>query len=781
VQRTRGILLLALQSALLLGAGGHALAQTPAPPNAVTLLGLQVAPLLAPHTSAPDQGNPAFLLGDSVAADGAGRVTLTGDAQVRRADAVAKGDVITYDSNTGQLHVRGQGLLMRDANIVTGSALDYNLQQETGSITQPRFWLVSGASGFAREAQIPGQRRMRLLDTTYTGCPCPNPAWFIESSRVDMDFDANEGVARNAVLYFKGVPILALPYFQFPLRRERKSGLLTPVYGISTRSGLEFALPYYFNLAPQYDATLTPRFLHKRGLQLGGEFRYLGNRYRGQVDSTYLSRDREHRIKRWLLNLDHQHSLGAGFTATARVRRTSDDDYFRDFSTLGLGDSVETHLSSNAALNWSGYRYFSASLTAQTYQTLQDRTLSDPIVSPYDKLPELRLRAARYDWGGFDVVSETTLTHFYLSRYHGTVYPDWDPAWRNRRLRFDGTRLSSYHSIAWPIVRASWYATPKAALHASRYDTSWYAGELPAYVGRARTQSRVLPLLSLDTGMTFERDTALFGHAAIQTLEPRLYYLYVPYRDQRDLPVYDTDLASFNFAQIFDENIYSGGWDRIADANQLTLGLTTRWLDADTGFERVSLSAAQRLHFTKQRVTLSSDPRTTRRSDYLLGANAALTNTFHLHVDTQFHPETRERSRMTAGFRWAPKRLTTLSLSYRYETEKATESVMLAGQWPLTAKLYALGRLDYSIQERRNTQSILGMEYKGDCCWVARVVAQRYAVSTRDVNTALFFQLELSGLGTLGTDPMRLLRERVSGYQPITQPIPDATPFERYE
>jgi len=768
--------------ALLLAASGGAHAQAPAPSVAdVTLHGLRVAPMLAPHASAQQSQNPAFLLGDTITAEGDGVVTLEGGAQVRRSDAVLKGDTLSYDSNTGEVHVRGHGLILRQANIVTGPAMDYNLEDDTGAIAEPQFWLVSGASGRARQAQILSRSRMRMLDVVYAGCPCPEPAWWIEATRVDVDDEENEGVARNAVLYFKGVPILASPYFLFPLRRERKSGLLLPVYGTSTRSGLELSVPYYLNLAPNYDATVTSRSLSKRGTQLGGEFRYLNPSYSGEVSGTYLSRDKEGGIKRWLLDARHQHTLGDGFSANARVLRVSDDDYYRDFATLGLGESTETHLSSSASLNWSAERYFSAGLTAQTYQTLQDRDLGGPIASPYSKLPELSLRAARYDWGGFDVVSENTLTQFHMPRYHGTVYPAWDPAWRNRRMAFDGTRLASYNSVAWPLVGASWYATPKAALHASHYNTDWYADELPAYAGRARSAARVVPLFSLDAGMTFERDTSLFGTPSLQTLEPRLYYLRVPYREQQDLPIYDTALASFNFAQAFDENIYTGGWDRIADADQLTLGLTTRWLDADSGFQRVALAAAQRFYFSEQRVTLSGETRTARRSDYLVGVNAALTDTFSLNFNAQFQPETRDRSRMTTGVHWEPKRLATASLSYRYEADRDVESVMFAGQWPITSKIYALGRFDYSIQERRSTQSILGIEYKGDCCWVGRMVAQRYAVSARDVNTALFFQLELSGLGSVGTDPMPLLRERVTGYRPVTQTPADATVFERYE
>jgi LPS-assembly protein len=377
-------------------------------------------------------------------------------------------------------------------------------------------------------------------------------------------------------------------------------------------------------------------------------------------------------------------------------------------------------------------------------------------------------------------------------------------AFRDMRLLPNGTRFSSYTSVAYPIVRAGWYVTPKVGAHLSQYSTDWTDPALPeatrlGFQGRPRTQARALPIMSVDSGMTFERQTTLFGNDAIQTLEPRLYYLNVPYRDQSNIPVFDTGIATFNFAQAFDENIFSGGWDRIANANQLTVGLTSRWLDEETGFERLSLSAAQRVYFEPQRVTLGGEkPRTNTKSDYLVGANAALTDKLNVRFDAQFNPESRDRNRMSAGFRWEPKRLTTLSASYRYErdpqmildpgfvpsdpaNDRTREQISLAGQWPLTNKVYAMGRYDYSLQEKRNTQSILGLEYKGDCCWTARVVMQRYAVSKEDVNTAVFFQLELSGLGSLGTDPMRLLRERVIGYEPVTPPIPERTTFERYE
>lgn len=775
-------------------------------PSSGTGLQLKAAPNLSLH-SLKEEDMAAFLSADKMETDEEGKVILTGNAQVRRIDSVVKGDRIDYQRSTGQVHVRGNGLIMRDASIVTGPSLDYNVDSETGEVQDPNFWLGgTGGTGEASQARIFSRSHMRLNDVRYSGCPCPDPAWYITSPRVDLHFDENEGIARNGVLYFKDVPILYSPYLTFPIKKERKSGFLIPTYGTSTNSGIELSTPYYWNIAPNYDATLIPRYMSKRGLQLGGEFRYLGSRYSGQLSGTYLPKDDLTGEKRWMYSWQHAHSLGNGFSAALDINRVSDGDYFRDFTSLGLNEAQYNYLPSTAALNWGGYKYFSASLSTTTYQTLQDRT-GPYIVPQYDKVPELYMRGARYNWGGFDVASDNYVTRFSMPKFkYGTHPYPWSPSLQPYQS-YDGTRMSSYTTIAYPIVRAGWYVTPKVGLHMSQYSTDWNGFGPPGtawdptgmrYVPGPRTQTRVLPIMSLDSGMTFERKTTLFGNDSIQTLEPRLYYLKVPYKDQSQIPIYDTSIATFNFSQAFSENIFSGGWDRIANADQVTFGLTTRWLDEDTGFERLSLSAAQRVYFEDQRVTLYNEKARTRtKSDYLVGANAALTDKLNVRFDAQFNPESRERNRMTAGFRWEPKRLASLSAAYRYErdpnmildpdydpdplADRTREQISIAGQWPLTNKIYAMGRYDYSLQEKRNTQSIIGLEYKGDCCWTARMVMQRYAVSAQDVNTAMFFQLELSGLGSLGTDPMNLLRDRVIGYQPVTPPVPEKTTFERYE
>lgn len=789
----------------VIGSVSAAHAQQPGVGTTTPASQLHVAPNLQVHNKLDENEMSAFLVADKIENDEQGKVILTGSAEVRRIDSVVKGDRIDYQRETGQANVQGHGMIMRDGSIVTGPELSFNVNSDTGQVNDPNFWLgAQGGAGKASRADILSRSKMRLADVTYSGCPCPDPAWYITSSRVDLNFDENEGVARNGVLFFKGVPILASPYLSFPITKERKSGFLLPTYGVSSNSGFEFSLPYYFNLAPNYDMTLTPRYLAKRGVQLGGEFRYLGRSYTGQLAGTYLHNDHMTGRNRWSYAVQHSQGLGGGFSASYDVQGVSDDNYFRDFSTFGLNQATTTYLPRVATLGWSGYKYWSARLQAFAYQTLQDETGFYQL-PPYDKLPELYVRGARYNWGGFDVASDNYATKFRSPVYRGNIYdhPSFADAW-GRHTVPDGDRFTSYNTIAYPIVKPGWYITPKAGVHLSQYNTDWYSYKLPQdpFSGRpfgaVKSESRVVPILSLDSGMTFERSTTLFGNNSIQTLEPRAYYLYVPYRDQSQLPVYDTGIASFNFSQAFDENIFSGGWDRIANANQMTLGLTTRWLDEKTGFERLSLSAAQRLYFDDQLVTLpGQSPRLNKKSDYLVGANAALTDTLNVRFDAQFNPESRERNRMTAGLRWKPKRLASLSLAYRYERDpravvdpdfvlspsdnRTKEQVTLSGQWPLTSKVYAMGRVDYSLQEKRSTQSIIGLEYKGDCCWAARTVFQRYAVSAGNVNTAVFFQLELLGLGSLGTDPLGLLGRTIPTYETVMPPAPQKTTFERYE
>lgn len=761
---------------------------------------LRTSPGLRMHRL-PDGNIPAYMEADTIEGDPDSDLTLTGAAQVRRIDGVIKGDRINYRKDTGDVDVQGNARMMRDGTLVTGPTAKFNVDKYSGEVEKPNFWLgATGGFAVADKADIFSKSQMRLHTVTYSGCACETPSWYIKANTVDIDFDENEGVARNGVLYFKDVPILASPYMTFPVKKERKSGFLMPTYGTTSKGGFDFSLPYYLNIAPNYDATIQPRYFSKRGLQMGGEFRYLGWGYNGTVDGAYLPNDNVSGNDRWMYWWRHQQLLSGGFYADWDIAKVSDDDYFRDISQLGLNQASTTYLPQRARVGWAS-TYWSAYAQVYKYQTLQD---PDALLAPpYDKEPELYLRGARYDWGGFDVDWTSTAVRFSK------------PLLLGNRNGPNGDRLQTYPTVSYPIVRPGWFVVPKVGVNYTQYQTSWYNGDwnrlntdpnspnFNTAFGYPRSQSRTVPIMSLDAGLIFERDTTLFGKASTQTLEPRLYYLRVPYRDQSKIPVYDTSLSDFSFSQAFDENIYTGGWDRISNANQLTAALTTRWLDASTGFERASLAVAQRLYFADQQVTLPGEtPRENVRSDFLVGASAALTDTFSTDVAAQYNPYDNRWSRTLLSGRWSPQRLTTIALAYRYQRDPQTgvayqpqgqNQISLAVQWPFTKRWYGVGRVDYSLRNGpsstvsgttdspRITQAIAGLEYKGNCCWVGRMVFQRYAVSATDANTALFFQLELTGLGSLGTDPMNLLNRSIPGYSNITPPVPTGTTFERYE
>ena len=368
-----------------------------------------------------DDDMPAYIEADRLDGDINTDVTLSGSAQLRRQDAVLKGDVINYKKGAADLTALGNARMMRDATLVTGTGLRYNFDREAGQIESPTFFLPSGGRAVASRADLYSRATMRLNDVTYSGCACERPAWYIKSREVDLDFDENEGVARNGVLYFKDVPILASPYLTFPVKKERKSGFLLPTYGTSSRSGIELNVPYYLNLAPNYDATLTPRYFSKRGAQLGGEFRYLGADYSGVLSGTYMSRDQMTRDNRWLFSSRHQQLLGGGFYADWDFNKVSDDDYFRDFSTFGLNEATTVNLPQRGRVGWSD-RYWQSYAEVYKYQTLQDPDA--PITPPYDKKPELGLLGERYDLNGFDLRMESTATRFSRPRVNLPQFQD---------------------------------------------------------------------------------------------------------------------------------------------------------------------------------------------------------------------------------------------------------------------------------------------------------------------------------------------------------------------
>ena len=792
---------------LLLSGLSVALAQTPGAPSPsaqVTLTadgllvpGLKVSPRLG-QGMASDKTMPMFIEAAEMQGDSQNNLKMKGTSAVRRQDGVLKANIIDYNKGTGVMDAQINARLIRDGNVISGTGILYKADDGTATVDQPNFWLDNGGAGVGSWADVYNKNQMSLTDVTYSGCPCPQPSWYIETEKLDLDFLENEGVARNGVLYFKDVPILASPYLSFPIKKERKSGFLIPTFGATSKTGVDYTQPYYFNIAPNVDMTTQLRAMSKRGLQLGDEFRYMGQTYSGMMAGTYLNKDIQTGTDRWMFSGNHFQSLGNGFYAGYIASGVSDDNYFNDFATIAVNQSTTTYLPRMAMSGW-GNEFWQTSAQVVTFQTL--RPPGTAVAPIYNKVPELMANGARFDLAGFDIQSQNTITRFEMPLDNRFAYGPGG----SLRYKPDGSRAASYSSISYPIVRPGWYITPKVALSAMQYQTDWYG--LESWYGYGQpSNSRVLPIMSVDSGMTFDRETTFFGKPATQTLEPRAYYLKVPYRDQSQFPVYDTTLADFNFSQAFQENIYAGGWDRIANANQATVALTTRWMDQDTGFERFSFGVAQRFYFEDQMVTLPFEvPRTNTKSEFLVGTNAALTDKISTSAVFQYDPYSNQWDRSQIIARWRPQRLAMMSLSYRYQINPPSLALyqpqgqnQISGsfQWPIAKKWYTVGRVDYSFNRvdaqsiidptvmvamPKVTQGVLGVEYKGDCCWSGRVVFQRYVVSVDQTNSAVFFQLELGGIGNLGQNPMGIIGRAIPGYESVTPAVPSVSKFERYE
>jgi LPS-assembly protein len=425
----------------------------------------------------------------------------------------------------------------------------------------------------------------------------------------------------------------------------------------------------------------------------------------------------------------------------------SDNAYFTDLAAR-LALTAQTNLTREAALTYNvGTGYYLQARTL-SYQTLQDPL--SPVTVPYFRLPDLTFGYNKYDLNGFDLGLYSNYTRF----SHAT--------------QVMGSRSYVNPSISYPFIAPGFYVTPKIALSSTRYNLEevgvWQNG-LAAPANASNTITRNLPMFSVDSGMTFERQTQLLGKEYTQTLEPRLYYLRVPYRDQSNIPIFDTGAADFNFSQIFSDNIYSG-YDRIADANQITAAVSSRLLNNDTGAERLRVSLGQRYYFTQQRVTLPTETaRTDRTSDFLAAISGDIVP--HLRFDSavEYSPNQKQIQRVSHGIRYSPEPGNTVSAAYRYQRD-LLEQVDFAAQWRVAPRWYGVGRYNYSIRDGRVVESLGGFEYDGDC-WVGRVVVQRYALATQKASTSIFFQIELNGLSRLGSNPLEILRRSIPGYSKL--------------
>lgn len=700
------------------------------------------------RSPATSESAAAFINARHVEARKDDQLEAYGDVELRQSGRVVKTDHLLYGQESKDVLAEGSVRFEQSGLVVTGPVLKLNLDTGIGQMTQPQFeFSENHARGAAEVMHIAGKKNFTFDDATYTTCPAGKDDWLLRVNRLDIDRATQVGVARSAVVEFKGVPILYTPWMDFPLNEDRRSGLMAPSYGFSSKSGYELMLPYYWNIASNFDATISPRVMSKRGTQFNNEFRYLQPNYAGEAQYDVLSNDRVSGLTRTHMALLHNQNLGGGFGLGLNLNRVSDDDYFRDLSTSVAGTS-QTNLLRDGMLSY-GAGWWSASARIQRYQTLQDPLA--PVVAPYRRQPQVTLNAQQtLDDASIVLASE------YTDFRHDTSV--------------NGQRLVFYPSASYPLLNdLGYYMTPKLGVHYTKY-----------LMGTNNTQAhpdtvRTLPIFSLDNGMVFERDDSILGSSYIQTLEPRLFYVYIPYKDQDMLPNFDSAQAPFNFGQIFTENRFFGS-DRIGDANMATLALTSRLIDNEGGVERLRVMLGERFSFKAPKVTLSGAPTdNTSRSDILLSVGGQISRSWSLDSLYQYNPNQSHTESYNAMARYKPEPGKLLNLSYSF-TRNVLRQTDISTQWPLFGRWQGMARLSYSLQDKRITEALAGLEYN-QACWAVRMGTQSFSTASSQRNSSFFLQLELNDLVHIGSDAMDILRNSVSGYTkmnslPAEQSVP---------
>ena len=696
---------------------------------------------------------------DHVAGQTNVKVRAEGDVIIERNEQVLNAQWVDYNQQTETVTAGNQFVLYDNGSVITGEKLEYKLADSTG--TAENLQMETEHEGrrlqaVSEQAELQGKNRYRLQNTQFNTCQRGDASWYVEADSIEADYETGIGVAKGAKLVFGGVPILYTPWADFPLNGNRKSGLLVPTLKVGS-DGTEVDLPYYFNLAPNYDATLAPGIITSRGVKLDGQFRYLQPTYQGHVEGTWMPHDRrsEHN-NRYQAKWQHTQQFGNGFSGGIDFNQVSDDDYYRDF--YGREDIASSvNLNRQIWLNHSTDLFggkLASYATVQNYQTLANANGYKD--KPYAIMPRLSTNWEK-NAGDFQFNVFGQFTRF------------------EHDSKQSVNRVVLYPSVRWNLDNEWGFISPKIGVHHTFYDLDNFENN------PGRSVSRTLPIFNVDAGMTFERPAKLFGDDFVQTLEPRLFYNYIPTKSQNDLPNFDSSENSFSYEQLFRENLYAGN-DRINSANSLTAALQTRYLDSQTGAERLRAGIGQKYYFTTDNVLLDgSVSRYERnRSDWIAFGYGNISQDVSAHAVVHYNENQRRWENLDTGLLYNPEPGKALSVRYKYGRNEPIylqdngsyfydklKQVDVGAQWPITRQLSAVARFNYDLGVKKPLEQLVGLEYRSGCnCWSASVVAQRYVTGLDTHKNAVFFNLQLKDLSNIGNNPSEKLRLAIPGYSP---------------
>ena len=701
------------------------------------------------------------------------KMKAKGNAILKKGNKTIKAEVIEYDQISEKLITQGNTSIDLEKISLSGTKLNYRLSDQTGKMEDVTFNIKSDKKeetivqkgiqvtkryydfrGDAKAIFFEGENKTKLESSRLTTCEVDSNDWYIKSKNMEIDTKKDQVKASHASLDFKGVPIFYMPSTSFSLNKNRQSGFLSSTFGTTSKSGFEFRVPYYFNISPNMDATLTARYLGKRGPLADGEFRYLTENYSGINQLQYMNHDQSSgQDNRYFLKLNHQHQFGRGWSGSYDLQKVSDNTYFSDLATMIQVTSV-VNLPQRVNLNYSG-DIWKLNLLTEKYQTLTNASNS-----PYQRLPQVNL-SGKKDYDNFILDLKSQWTLFERDDKFASTFTD--------AQKITGSRFTMTPAITIPLTSEYGYIKPKVSANIRSYNLN---------NSTDNNKDIVTPIFSLDSGVYLDRNINFLNQNYTNTLEPRLFYVYIPYKDQSVLPNFDSGLADLNMQTLFYENQYNGQ-DRINDANQLTASLTSKFLDKN-GKERLSAIIAQRYYFEDRRIFDNDTEAKKANSDIFMGASAKLPNSLNLDAMFQFDPTSNSLLRSTLGSRYNPEPGKMLNVSYRLidniiDNNQDLEVFNAAGQWPLGNRFYSIGRYNYDLKSSQTIEVLAGLEYDGGC-WVARSIFDRISLPTSpNPNYAFFIQLELNGIGSIGSDANKLnnfLYRNVPGLRNVNQ-IPD--------
>jgi LPS-assembly protein len=707
-----------------------------APDSALTTINLD-----NPEAIIFEVGELVAQLGDQPSA------SMTGGVLLRQGDRLAGADSAVYEPANQSLLLDGNVRYEDPNSAVQSSNAEFSYGLGRIRFEGANFSMAgNNARGAAEALEINQAGRLELDGVSYTTCPPGSNDWIIRASDIDLDTRSGVGTARGVSLRFKGVPILYSPYLSFPISDARKSGMLTPEIGTGGRSGNEIRVPLYWNIAPNYDATFTPRLLTDRGLQVGAQFRYLTETMDGKLYGEYLRSDTLFNDSRTMVQVDHRTMFRNGWRNFVDFREVSDSQYFEDLGG-SLSISSITHL--NRAISFD-YHTDNLSLFGQVqdFQTIDEAIL--PADEPYQRLPQLTIEGYWPDgWLGMRVGLDGELVNF--DRETDEIDPA-DPR------GVTGWRLNLAPSLEIPISRVpGWFITPAVTVDHTQYDLD---NTLP---GQSADPQRTLPIGSLDIGMVLERELGGNSSDRVMTLEPRMLYVHVPFREQEDLPVFDTITPDLNLVSLYRKNRYLGV-DRIADTDQVSVGMTSRILDISSGRELVTATIGQTRYLSTSGVTLPDEPLfLNESSDYIAEIRFGLSQNLNFDFGHQWGTQDQGTTQSQARLQYRPAVNKVFNLSYRFRRD-SLEQGDVSWSWPIATQWNIVGRYKYSFRDEEALEEFLGIEYES-CCWGLRLVSRRH-ISTRDGtrDSSIGLQLVLKGLSSVGTAADKMLERGILGY-----------------